>query len=62
VVEAAVRRMVSERIYSTSVDISPEAFRNSMATQVELGNLKSMPAYDTIVSRRYIRAALGDKP
>ncbi|CAG2138890.1 ABC transporter substrate-binding protein [Cupriavidus plantarum] len=62
VVDAAVKRMIGERIYSTSVDVSPEAFRNSMATQVELGNLKTMPAYDAIVSRRYIRAALGDQP
>ncbi|SEJ49415.1 MULTISPECIES: ABC transporter substrate-binding protein [unclassified Variovorax] len=62
VVEAAVKRMVQERIYSTSVDISAQAFENSMATQVELGNLNAMPAYDKIVSRRYIRAALGEKP
>ncbi|NSY62246.1 ABC transporter substrate-binding protein [Rhizobium rhizogenes] len=58
VVEAAVRRMVQERIYSASVDISREAFENSMSTQVELGNLKRMPAYDTIVSRRYIIDAI----
>ncbi len=62
VVEAAVKRMVRERIYSTSVDISAPAFENSMTTQVDLGNLKAMPAYDSIVSRRYIRAALEDKP
>ncbi|HEY0201816.1 MAG TPA: ABC transporter substrate-binding protein [Burkholderiaceae bacterium] len=62
VVEAAVQRMVRERIYSTSVDISAPAFESSMATQVDLGNLKVMPAYDKVVSRRYIRAALGEKP
>jgi NitT/TauT family transport system substrate-binding protein len=60
VVEAAVKRMVQERIYSTSVDISPQAFEASMATQVDLGNLKAMPAYDKVVTRRYIRAALGE--
>lgn len=62
VVEAAVQRMVREQIYSSSVDISRQAFENSMATQVDLGNLKAMPEYEKVVSRAYIRAALGQKP
>lgn len=60
VVDSAVRRMVRDRIYSTSVDITPKAFENAMATQVDLGNLKAMPDYGRVISRRFIGAALGD--
>ncbi|WP_020206385.1 MULTISPECIES: ABC transporter substrate-binding protein [Cupriavidus] len=60
VIDAAVRRMIEGKIYSTSVDISPKAFENAMATQVELGNLKAMPDYAKVVSRKYIQAALGN--
>lgn len=62
VVEAAVKRMIGDHIYSPSVDITPSAFENSMATQVDLGNLKAAPKYDDVVSRRFIKTAIDEKP
>lgn len=61
VVESAVRRMLREQIYATSVDITPAAFDAAMRTQVELGNLKEMPALARIVNRDYIKAAIGEQ-
>lgn len=60
IVDSAVKRMITDHIYSPSVDVTPRAFQNSMATQVDLGNLKNTPKYEAVVSRRYINAALGE--
>ncbi|MNR80580.1 NMT1/THI5 like protein [compost metagenome] len=61
VVEAAVKRMLSEQVYSTSVDITQPAFKAAMQTQIDLGNLKTMPVYETLITRDYIKAAVASK-
>ena len=58
VVEAAVKRMLDEQVYATTVAISPDALRVAMATQIALGNLKSQPAYDTLIARSVIDRAI----
>lgn len=61
VVESAVKRMLSEQVYSTSVDVTPAAFKAAMQTQIDLGNLKAMPSYESLVARDYIKSALENK-
>src|SRR5690349_18786199 len=58
VVEAAVKRMLADGVYPPSVDITPEALKVSMDTQIALGNLASQPDYKTFVVRKYIEPAL----
>jgi NitT/TauT family transport system substrate-binding protein len=58
VVEAAVKRMMNEKVYPDSVDISPEALRVGMETQVALGNLAAQPDYATFVRREFIEKTL----
>lgn len=61
VVEAAVKRMIAESVYPTSVDISPEALKVAMDTQIAIGNLKEQPDYSTFVVKKYIEPALAMK-
>lgn len=58
VVEAAVKRMLDEEVYATSVEISPAALEIAMETQISLGNLKAQPAYDGFVARKLIDGGL----
>ena len=58
VVEAAVKRMLADGVYPPSVDISPEALKVAMDTQVALGNLAAQPDYKSFVVRKYIDQAL----
>ncbi|WP_029044321.1 MULTISPECIES: ABC transporter substrate-binding protein [Cupriavidus] len=58
VVEAAVKRMLAEQVYATTVAISPDALRIAMDTQIALGNLKSQPDYDTLVARKLIEGGI----
>lgn len=58
VVEAAVKRMIVEKVYPTSVDISAESLKVGMDTQIALGNLKDQPEYSTFVVKKYIEPAL----
>jgi NitT/TauT family transport system substrate-binding protein len=57
VVEAAVKRMIAEDVYPKSVDISADALKVSMATQIALGNLSAQPNYDTFVDKTFIAPA-----
>ena len=61
VVEAAVKRMLADGVYPPSVDITPEALKVSMDTQIALGNLASQPDYGAFVVRKYIEPALAMK-
>jgi NitT/TauT family transport system substrate-binding protein len=61
VVEAAVKRMIAEDVYPKSVDISADALKVSMATQIALGNLSAQPNYDTFVDKTFITPALAMK-
>jgi NitT/TauT family transport system substrate-binding protein len=61
VVDAAVKRMLTEDVYPKSVDITPKALTVAMDTQIGLGNLKQQPKYDAFIARNYIQAALAAK-
>jgi NitT/TauT family transport system substrate-binding protein len=58
VVEAAVKRMLGDGVYPKSVDITPEALKVSMETQIALGNLAAQPDYQTFVATKYIQPAV----
>ena len=61
VVEAAVKRMLSDGVYPPSVDITPEALKVSMDTQIALGNLAAQPDYKSFVVKKFIEPALAMK-
>jgi NitT/TauT family transport system substrate-binding protein len=58
VVEAAVKRMLADGVYPRSVDITADALKVSMDTQIALGNLASQPDYKTFVVKKFIEPAL----
>lgn len=57
VVEAAVKRMMNEKVYPDSVDITQEAMTLGLDTQIALGNLAAQPDYATFVRRDFITKA-----
>lgn len=61
VVEAAVKRMMADGVYPPSVDITADALKVSMDTQIALGNLAAQPDYKTFVSKKFIEPALAMK-
>jgi NitT/TauT family transport system substrate-binding protein len=61
VVEAAVKRMLGDGVYPPSVDITPEALKVSMDTQIALGNLAAQPDYKAFVVKKFIEPALAMK-
>jgi NitT/TauT family transport system substrate-binding protein len=61
VVEAAVKRMLGDGVYPPSVDITADALKVSMDTQIALGNLASQPDYKTFVVKKFIEPALAMK-
>jgi NitT/TauT family transport system substrate-binding protein len=61
VVEAAVKRMLADGVYPPSVDITADALKVSMDTQIALGNLASQPDYKSFVVRKYIEPTLAMK-
>jgi NitT/TauT family transport system substrate-binding protein len=61
VVEAAVKRMLADGVYPPSVDITADALKISMDTQIALGNLSSQPDYKSFVIRKYIEPATAMK-
>jgi NitT/TauT family transport system substrate-binding protein len=61
VVEAAVKRMMADGVYPKSVDITPDALKIAMQTQIALGNLKAQPDYKTFIAKNLIDAALAMK-
>jgi NitT/TauT family transport system substrate-binding protein len=58
VVEAAVKRMLADNVYPTSVDITPDALKLALDTQIALGNLSAQPDYKTFVPRTYMEKAM----
>jgi NitT/TauT family transport system substrate-binding protein len=58
VVEAAVKRMLADNVYPTSVDITPDALKIALDTQIALGNLAAQPDYKSFVPRTYIDKAM----
>jgi NitT/TauT family transport system substrate-binding protein len=61
VVEAAVKRMLSDGVYPPSVDISADALKVAMDTQIALGNLAAQPDYKTFVVKKFIEPAVAMK-
>ena len=57
VVEAAVKRMLRDGVYPPSVDISADALKVAMDTQIALGNLAAQPDYKTFVVKKFIESA-----
>jgi NitT/TauT family transport system substrate-binding protein len=61
VVESAVKRMLADGVYPPSVDITADALKVSMDTQIALGNLSAQPDYGTLVVKKFIEPALAIK-
>jgi len=61
VVEAAVKRMLADGVYPPSVDITADALKVSMDTQIALGNLASQPDYKAFVVKKFIEPAVAMK-
>ncbi|TXM91168.1 ABC transporter substrate-binding protein [Methylobacterium sp. WL116] len=58
VVEAAVKRMMGDKVYPESVDITSDALKIALDTQIALGNLAAQPDYATFVRRDFITKAM----
>ena len=58
VVEAAVKRMMGDKVYPESVDITPDALKIALDTQIALGNLAAQPDYGAFVRRDFITKAM----
>lgn len=58
VVEAAVKRMMGDKVYPESVDITPDALKIALDTQIALGNLAAQPDYAAFVRRDFITKAM----
>ncbi len=61
VVEAATKRMIADKVFPDSVEITPESLKTGLNTQIFLGNLKQQPDYATFVAHKYIDGALAGK-
>jgi NitT/TauT family transport system substrate-binding protein len=53
-----VKRMLADNVYPTSVDITPDALKIALDTQIALGNLAAQPDYKSFVPRTYIDKAM----
>ena len=56
-----MKRMLADGVYPRSVDITADALKVSMDTQIALGNLASQPDYKTFVVKKFIEPALAMK-
>jgi NitT/TauT family transport system substrate-binding protein len=61
VVENAVNRMMSENVFPKNVQITPQALKIAMDTQIALGNLKEQPSFNSFVNEAFIQKALALK-
>jgi NitT/TauT family transport system substrate-binding protein len=61
VVEAAVKRMLADGVYPPSVDITADALKVAMDTQIALGNLANQPDYKAFVVKKFIEPAVAMK-
>lgn len=61
VIESAVKRMLAEGVYPKSVQVTPEALKVAMDTQIALGNLQAQPKYDEFILQKYIQQSLALK-
>ena len=58
VVENAVKRMIEDKVYPSSVEITAPALKVAMDTQIALGNLAAQPVYEKFIVPTYIKSAL----
>jgi NitT/TauT family transport system substrate-binding protein len=58
VIESAVNRMIEDNVYPKNVDITADALKVAMTTQIAIGNLAEQPVYEKFIERRYISKAL----
>jgi NitT/TauT family transport system substrate-binding protein len=58
VVEAAVKRMIEDKVYPPSVEITAPALKVAMDTQIALGNLAAQPVFEKFIASSYIKSAL----
>jgi NitT/TauT family transport system substrate-binding protein len=61
VVEASVKRMLADGVYPKNVDITPDALKVAMATQIALGNLAAQPDYKAFIAKDLIDPAMAMK-
>jgi NitT/TauT family transport system substrate-binding protein len=61
VVEAAVKRMLADNVYPKNVDMSADALKIAMDTQIALGNLSAQPDYAKFVRKTFIDPATAMK-
>ena len=61
VVESAVKRMIADNVYPKSVATTAAAFDMGMKTQVYLGNLKEVPAYNKVINTTFSDKAIAMK-
>jgi NitT/TauT family transport system substrate-binding protein len=58
IVETAVDRLISQKIYAATPDISEQAFRNALDLQEYIGNIKpGSVAYDSAVDNSFAKAS-----
>jgi NitT/TauT family transport system substrate-binding protein len=58
VVEAAVGRLIDQKIYAATPDISAQAFRNALDLQESIGNIKpGSVTYDSAVDNSFAKAS-----
>lgn len=60
VVEASVRRLIEDEVFAPSVAIPEAALEAALQTQVDLGNLRAIPAADTYLNLGWVEAATAD--
>ncbi len=58
VVDTAVKRLITNKIYASDADISPQAFKNALALQEYIGNVKpGTVSYSNVVNDSFAKAA-----
>lgn len=58
VADAAVKRMLADGVYPANVDITADALKLGLETQIALGNLSGQPDYAKFVPKTYISKAV----
>jgi NitT/TauT family transport system substrate-binding protein len=53
--------MLADGVYPPSVDITADALKVAMDTQIALGNLSAQPDYKAFVVKKFIEPALAMK-
>ena len=57
----AVNRMIADGVYPPTVEITPEALKLGLDTQIALGNLAAQPDFDGFVATKFFKQAMSAK-